>query len=153
MTATSGAEESIDDPGSKEEEQTSAVAGIRVLDTGKTDLNLSGDSIENNNSEVADQQRSYRSSSNGEASVGDEVDISLSAVEIAHSPELASPEPVSWTNGSSEATQQNDLVSDTDMVDLNTSKHQDQAPVLKPQVNIQFLVFVSFPFPFHGKNF
>lgn len=151
LTATSSAEESIDDTGSKEEKQSSAVTGIQLLDAETFDLHLSAESIENNLEKVAEHQRSYSSSSNGKASVGNEVDISMSAIDMAPSPKAASPEPVSWNNGSSEAAQQIDLVSDINMVDLNSRKKEDQVPVSKTKVNIQFLVFLSFLFPFHRK--
>lgn len=151
LTATASAEETIDDTGSKEQEQTSAVTGIQLLDAETFDLNLSGESIENNLERVAEHQRSYSSSSNGKASVGNEVDISMSAIDLAPSRKAASPEPVLWNDGSSEAAPQIDLVSDIDMVALNSRKKEDQVPVSKTKVNIQFLVFLSFLFTFHGK--
>lgn len=132
LTATTSAEDSINDTGSKEEEQTSVVTQIQFSDTETTFPNLSGDSIENK-SEVAERQRSYSSSSNGEASVGYEADVSYSALDLAHSPEVASPEPVPQSDSSSEAAQQNGLVSDMGTVNLSSSKREDHAPVLKPK--------------------
>lgn len=151
LTATTSAEDSVNDAGSKEEEQTSVVTQIQFSDTETTFPNLSGDSIENK-SEVAEQQRSYSSSSNGEASVGYKADVSYSALDLAHSPEVASPEPVPQSDSSSEAAQQNGLVSDMGTVNLSSSKREDQAPVLKPKVNIRFLIYISFPFPFPWKE-
>lgn len=133
LTASTSAEDSIDESESKEEEQTNSVTQIQSSSTESTFLNLSGDSIENK-SEAAVQQ-SYSSSSNNKSSVENEADFSIYVLDLGHSPELAFPEPVPQSDSRSEADHQNGLVSDLGTVNLGSCQQEDVTPVLKPKVN------------------